>query len=102
MDATQICHQRAVNENPNVIVTGKLICNRIGTYSAAHMSPIFLNKAGRHMQSKVVIDRRIRGRVSVHERRPLIRVLSRLIKGEKLPVGGTSPGFHARIRIECK
>ena len=58
MDTTQVYHQFPVNENPNVIVAGKLVCYSL-LLTLGCMSAILLDKSCGHMDTKIMVNRRI-------------------------------------------
>ena len=55
VNTAQITNQLAVDKNPDVVIAGEIVCNRLGL-SLRRMSPILLDEAGAHAQAKVMVD----------------------------------------------
>ena len=61
VNTAQITNQRAVDKNPDVVIAGEIVCNLLGLglilrRILRRMSPILLDEAGAHAQTKVVVD----------------------------------------------
>ena len=59
MDTAKVANQNIVNEDPDVVVTGKVVGNRC-TSGFIRMPAILLQEAGAHGHTKVVVDDLIR------------------------------------------
>ena len=114
VDAAQVRHQHPVDEDPHVVVAGKLIGDRLRLVFI-HMAAVLLDKARGHVDAEIMVERRVGGVHGIHQGmislltdigalRPIeipFRICRRCIEGEELAdVAGGAAGAHARVFVQ--
>ena len=115
VDTAQVRHQHPVDEDPHVVVAGKLIGDRLRLVFI-HMAAVLLDKARGHVDAEIMVERRVGGVYGIHQgmislltgigalRRPIeipFRICRRCIEGEELAdVAGGAAGAHARVFVQ--
>ena len=102
VDAAQVRHQHPVDEDPHVVVAGKLIGDRLRLVFI-HMAAVLLDKARGHVDAEIMVERLVGGVHGIHQGiMPLLRrVCSCFVEGEELAdVAGGAAGNHARVFVQ--
>ena len=115
VDTAQVRHQHPVDEDPHVVVAGKLIGERLCP-ACVHIAAVLLDKARGHVNAEIMVERRVGGVHGIHQgmislltgigafRRSIEirgRVCRRCVEGEELPdVAGGAAGTHARVFVQ--
>ena len=102
VDAAQVRHQHPVDEDPHVVVAGKLIGDRLCP-ALVHIAAVLLDKARGHVDAEIMVERRVGGVRGIHQGiMPLLRrVCSCFVEGEELAdVAGGAAGAHARVFVQ--
>ena len=102
VDTAQVRHQHPVDEDPHVVVAGKLIGDLLRLVFI-HMAAVLLDKARGHVDAEIMVERHVVGVHGIHQGiMPLLRrVCSCFVEGEELAVvAGGAAGNHARVFVQ--